>query len=68
MSDSDIEYDDIEVLVLSDDEVRVAINNALETAGCTWEELQQQAATGRFTSEMARRTWFVVSTFEPTPA
>lgn len=68
MSDADTQYDDIEVIVLNDDEVRVAVENALAEAGCTWEELQAQAAEGRFTSELARRTWFIVSTFEPSPA
>ncbi|MCY4631965.1 MAG: hypothetical protein OXE75_13945 [bacterium] len=59
---------DIEVDVLDDAGVRAVIDNALALAGCTWEELQQQAKTGSFTSEIARRAWFVVSSFEPTPA
>ena len=68
MSDTDTQYDDVEVIVLNDDEVRVAVENALAEAGYTWEELQAQAVEGRFTSELARRTWFIVSTFEPSPA
>ena len=68
MTDTDTQYDDIEVMVLSDDELRVAIDNALAKAGCTWEELQAQAAEGRFESEVARRTWFIVSSFEPSTA
>jgi len=67
VSDSDTEHDDIEVIVLSDDEVRVAVDNALAEAGCTWEELQQQAAEGQFESHIAHDTWFVVSSFEPFP-
>lgn len=68
MSDTDTQYDDIEVIVLNDDEIRVAVENALAEADCTWEELQAQAAEGCFVSERARRTWFIVSTFEPSPA
>ncbi|WP_420436843.1 hypothetical protein [Candidatus Poriferisodalis sp.] len=68
MSDEADRYDDIEVIVLDDDEVRVMIDNALAEAGCTWEELQRQAADGRFESHIAREAWFVVSSFEPLPA
>ena len=68
MSDEADRYDDIEVIVLDDDQVRVMIDNALAEAGCTWEELQRQAADGRFESHIAREAWFVVSSFEPLPA
>lgn len=61
-------YRDIEVDVLDDAGVRAVIDNALARAGCTWKELQQQAKAGRFSSEIARRAWFVVSSFEPSPA
>lgn len=61
-------YRDIEVDVLDDAGVRAVIENALAQAGCTWEELQQQAKAGSFSSEIARRAWFVVSSFEPSPA
>ena len=61
-------YADIEVDVLDDAGVRAVINNALARAGCTWEELQEQAKAGSFTSEIARRAWFVVSSFEPSTA
>ena len=62
-------YPDVEVQVLDDDGVQELINNALAEAGCSWEELQQQARVGRFTNETAREVWFVVSTFaEPSPA
>ncbi len=48
--------------------VREYINNALALAGHSWEELQEQARTGKFTTETAREAWFAVSTFaEPTP-
>ncbi len=68
MSDTDMKYDDIEVIVLNDDGVRIMIDNALAEADCTWEELQRQAAEGRFKSHIAREAWFVVSSFEPLPA
>ena len=61
-------YQDIEVDVLDDAGVRTVIDNALARAGCTWEDLQQQAEAGSFSSETARRAWFVVSSFEPSPA
>ncbi|MCY3561283.1 MAG: hypothetical protein OXH20_08980 [bacterium] len=61
-------YLDIEVDVLDDAGVRTVIDNALARAGCTWEELQQQAKAGSFSSEMTQRAWFVVSSFEPSPA
>ena len=62
------EHDDVEVIVLSDDDVREAVANALAEAGCTWEELQRQASEGRFESHIAHNTWFVVSSFMPLPA
>ena len=68
MTEQDDRYRDIEVDVLDDAGVRAVIDNALAQADCTWEELQQQAKDGRFSSEIARRAWFVVSTFEPSPA
>lgn len=62
-------YSDIEVQVLDDAGVKELIANALAEAGCSWEELQEQARVGRFTNETAREVWFVVSTFaEPSPA
>ena len=68
MSAKEDRYADIEVDVLDDAGVRAVINNALARAGCTWEELQEQAKAGSFTSEIARRAWFVVSSFEPSTA
>ncbi|MCY3849863.1 MAG: hypothetical protein OXF75_03545 [Acidimicrobiaceae bacterium] len=68
MTEQDDRYRDIEVDVLDDAGVLAVIDNALVQADCTWEELQQQAKDGRFSSEIARRAWFVVSTFEPSPA
>ncbi|MCY4175104.1 MAG: hypothetical protein OXD37_02055 [Acidimicrobiaceae bacterium] len=56
-------YADIEVEVLDADGVEELIHNALAEAGCTWDELQEQAKVGRFTDETAREAWLVVSTF-----
>ncbi len=61
-------YSDIEVDLLDDAGVRAVIDNALAQAECTWEELQKQAEAGSFSSEIARRAWFVVSSFEPSQA
>ena len=46
---------------LSDAEQQMAINKALEAAGCGLEDLREQARRGRFTSDVARSAWFVVS-------
>ena len=43
MTGTEDRYADIEVDVLDDAGVRAAIDNALARAGCTWEELQEQA-------------------------
>lgn len=61
-------YADIEVDVLDDAGVRNVIDNALARAGCTWDELHEQATAGSFSSEIAQRAWFVVSSFEPSTA
>ncbi len=68
MTATDTQYDDIEVITLSDDEVREAIANVLAEVDCTWEELQAQAAEGRFTSHHAREAWFVIATLDPATA
>ena len=68
MTETDSRYDDIEVIVLDDEGIREMVDNALAEAGCTWEEIQRQAAEGRFESRLAHRTWFVVSSFMPIPA
>ncbi len=65
MAATEDRYADIEVDVLDDVGVRTLIDNALARAGCTWEELQEQAEACSFSSESARRAWFVVSSFEP---
>lgn len=67
MSYNDDSCIDIEVEVLDPEAVREYIDNALVLAGHSWEELQEQAQAGKFTTETAREAWFAVSTFaEPT--
>ena len=67
--DSSEDYSDIKVVVADEAEVREAVENALATVDCTWEELQGQARAGRFETERARMVWFAVSSLvEPSPA
>lgn len=56
---------EVEVIHLSDDDVDTLVAEALGAAGCTREELETQAKAGQFTSEQARRMWFLVSSFDP---
>ena len=49
------------VEIATDKDLRAAVRNALARAGLTMEQLEEQARTSRFTSEEARRAWFVVS-------
>ncbi len=51
------------VTVLTASEFDQAIEAALKNAGYSLEELQTQARTGVFGSELARRTWFAVAAF-----
>ena len=68
MTSQEDRYADVQVQMLDDDGVQELISNALALAGCSWEALQEQARAGKFTSEVAREAWFVVSTFaEPSP-
>jgi hypothetical protein len=48
------------VLVAGPEDTRAAIDNALRRAGCTFDELAQQARTGRFDSTAARMAWMAV--------
>jgi hypothetical protein len=43
--------------------VDVAVRRALEGAHISLEELRNQAAHSRFSSERARMAWFVISRF-----
>ncbi|WP_419946337.1 hypothetical protein [Candidatus Poriferisodalis sp.] len=56
--------EEIEVIHLTDEDVSEFVSDALAAAGCTREELEQQAESGDFTSELARRMWFLVSSFD----
>lgn len=51
----------IEVIELTDDDLRNAVQSALDSAGVTLEQLQDQARRSRFETEEARLAWFVVS-------
>ena len=49
----------------SAEDVAKAIEAELDKVGMTRAQLEAQAKAGRFESERARRTWFVVSSLEP---
>lgn len=57
--------EDVDVVHLTDNDVEDLVAEALEAAGCTRDELEAQAREGQFTSELARRMWFLVSSFDP---
>ncbi len=48
------------VLIAGPEDTKVAIANALRRADCTFDELAQQAATGRFDSLRARLAWIAI--------
>ena len=50
-----------EVYHITEEELDVLIEEALQDAGIELEELRRQYTLGRFESEKLRRTWFVVS-------
>ena len=49
-----------EVYHITDEELDVLIEAALQDAGIGLEELRRQAQLGRFESDKLRRTWFSV--------
>lgn len=51
----------VDVVKATEDDAKCAIRNALTSAGCTLDELKEQARAGRFVSDRARRAWFVIS-------
>ena len=59
----DIVSEGCDVYFLTRDEVRAGFQRSLDSAGCSWEELDAQARAGRFVSEKARRAWFAASSF-----
>lgn len=52
-----------EVFVLSHEEVQEAIDNTLARAGCTLQQLQEEARSGDWSSESNWHLWFCVSPF-----
>jgi len=49
--------------IVDDAELQQAVEATIDATGMTADELRRQAVAGRFTSERARRAWFVVSPF-----
>jgi hypothetical protein len=49
-----------EVLIASEDDLRVAVSKVLARAGLTFAELEQQAKTGGFETFRARRAWVAI--------
>ncbi len=59
--------DGADVFVLSSEELQETINSTLARAGCTLEQLREEARSGDFSSESNWRLWFCISPFvEPT--
>lgn len=54
-------HEDISVEKLEDDSADQLIRSAVEKSGFTLAQLNEQASEGRFESETARRTWFMIS-------
>ncbi len=50
-----------EVEQLTEEDVSTAVMSILGATDSTIEELRDQAAAGRFTTERARRAWFSIS-------
>lgn len=48
------------VLIAGPEDTKLAIANALRRAGCTFDELAEQAKTGRFESLRARLAWIAI--------
>ena len=54
---------DTEVFVLSHDEVQEAISDTLARAGCTLQQLRDEASSGEWSSESNWHLWFCISPF-----
>ena len=52
-----------EVFVLSHDDVRQAIDDTLARAGCTLQQLREEARSGDWSSETNWDLWFCISPF-----
>jgi hypothetical protein len=48
------------VVEASDDDLHEAVEDALRRSGCTFDELAEQARTGRFASVQARLAWVAI--------
>lgn len=51
--------------IATSEEIQTAVTNALDDLGLTFEELRQQAESGRFGSEKARMVWFAIRDLAP---
>lgn len=47
----------------NDEDIGIALDRALKSAGVSAQELNSQARSGRFSSEQARLAWFSISPF-----
>ncbi len=56
-----LDEDDARVEVATDEEVQRAIGRGLKRVGLTYDELRHQASEDEFSSERARRLWFMIS-------
>ncbi len=56
-----------EVEIITDDDVRRSVTEALASLGLSFDELERQAAQGRFTSERARLVWLAIQPIADSP-
>jgi len=49
-----------DVMVATREDLKHAIENALRRAGCTFDELAEQARTGCYSSTRARLAWMAI--------
>ncbi len=55
------EVDDVDVFVLTEEEFSQAVRATLDWAGvASYEELEAQARSGRFSSQRASDAWFAI--------
>lgn len=57
------EVPDAMVFVLDGEELEETISRTLAKAGCTLDQLREEARSGEFSSEANWRTWFCISSF-----
>lgn len=55
--------DDAEGFVLDPGELEEMISRTLDSAGCTLDQLREEARSGEFSSESNWRVWFCISPF-----